>query len=1700
MPSGVFLSLDADAAVPARVRAAPRINGLVRVWFDRGALGAASITGVQARNAATLDRWTDVLEAGEGSTVSRAQIDERGKAHGMYVDAPGRRDLLDPADDRILPIDNDHRVVDARRATGVRVIPEIHIVDRIAGLIRPHIVPGDDPFPGQLRFHGAIAYLGLPAEVVSRRHAGVGAVPESPAGMAAADGYADLLSHLGSLPVGSRTTVETVPLDGMRTDRFLVINDPDGLSVLQDAGGTIGAARMPRAFSALRYATSPRAGFDRAVAWAGDRTRPVRSTVEIARGNGVIVRTRPGHPTAAGHTLPAVEVVADPAATRRGEPASDRSTMLRTVRDVLIRLAGAHPGTSLTELLDGLPMAVTEAGRRLEVADGSGGGNAYALIEAEVAFSSLPAVLGGLRDQVTSTTEASGQRPDRRSVLEDGLRFGRSMGTMYAAAANTAGTEAKGTVEGYLSLVYTHAAAAWLTAIAALRHDLPAEQSAPAEYLIAVSAPAFGDYLEAMPERPLAFLRNNHDLITRRLQLAFVADNPALQGLLADHGLLGEDPATGDVTVGLTGLPLPGKPAIGHYVSNALLKPGELRRRGIPLIGRDYLDRTGAAGVATGARGLRALLRLRAYLPPASSDVHRAANDLLDTMRGYYTALDQPSDVAAARREPLLAPLWRLGHSDQVMSRVLADGRGKPFATVYPLDPRHERELIRQAAGLRDFQVYTRLGEKGRRKGRPVVRAVPWAGRRVYFVLGLTDSSGNHLVRIDGRGAVRLDGAGIAADLHRQGADDGGIPEGTEDLVVVSDRAARFDPDTESSFAAALADKLHDLAGLDLRVIGSSGTVSTAPGVRATGETVARLTLGGKFAFVTPRADSDRLRHSTRLRFADAAPQERVFPTTSALAGLVEDLGLASGPHLFLLSTAATGGFADTAVPPLPGTLVEQLVVRLGQQYPESRVQLIGPDPHGDFRGQHPAAFVLADALQAEGYARLRPQDRDRLLTELGSAGATLIGATRDIASAPTGSGLRTLWLGGAVEPDGPVGPGPAQSQRLDLPVDWAGHRDVVASAVRDLPGSADALRSALGKWRDSVAGYRARLQPPQSQLDRHPGLVDDVREWRRHLAGEFEYRLDEEIVALERHRGRMSARWPAFREHIDYYLTQLSRLSPVEVFGLLRRAVDNDAAFGAAVVPERVKSVELFPPGKDVESPDTVGTPVRPNPVLTSLADLTAEHFTDRPGATWQFIVTPGNALPRFGTETVSKVFTDAQATWLSDFRLGAARRAIVAELRGEARPAELYQARDAAPEDQVPLTSQQINDLAATLSFDELVDDLRTSRPDPDETRRILELPEVRRVLRTRAETRREYDGLGHPTIGGAFIGAGEYVSQRLQVGGEVRYDAEYGVLVFNDMSGRSMSPKVRPTEAEKFKVWVSNVARMVEAQTGLPWEIGLSKQAAKAAIKRNPRDVEALAQVSIVKSALPDRGAVARLRAESDRLHDRVAAALARLPGSPATAEAARAWQESLNELARTDGSTVGAAERAVAAYATAVRKLADATGPGAARVLPDPAFFFPQPRFDVASGWWIGTKPPPDRVRSAPARAGDRPVVEVRFRDKPDPEDFALIRMTLLNQPIDALLAAVYRPSEADLAGLDPKAVADELGLPLDIAEAQLPDRLRTRLPAAARVARRTRTTGRLPEPPALPAGGAGRPPRHAAPRLRAGQCAVTPCRR
>ncbi|MEU7841625.1 hypothetical protein AB0B39_11675 [Micromonospora sp. NPDC049114] len=250
VPSGLHLGIDPTAEVPTRVLETPELPGIVQVHLGEGSLGATRIGDALAReHVGTLARMVQTLAPDVTRSVTRAGVDAW-TGVGLPVRLPGRTDLLDPADQYVLPVDAAGRTTDPLLATGVVVLPKQHLADTLTTAVRTGVGPVHPAMSGQLRFDGDVAWIGLPAAMVNPRHADLTEVrPTGDTGRVTS--LPALLTHLETLRPGERAVVDVTSAAGAPPQAYHVIAAADGLSVLRFSGGTATAAPLPRTFDAM---------------------------------------------------------------------------------------------------------------------------------------------------------------------------------------------------------------------------------------------------------------------------------------------------------------------------------------------------------------------------------------------------------------------------------------------------------------------------------------------------------------------------------------------------------------------------------------------------------------------------------------------------------------------------------------------------------------------------------------------------------------------------------------------------------------------------------------------------------------------------------------------------------------------------------------------------------------------------------------------------------------------------------------------------------------------------------------------------------------------------------------------------------------------------------------------------------------------------------------------------------------------------------------------------------------------------------------------------------------------------------------------------------------------------------------------------------------------------------------------------------
>jgi hypothetical protein len=259
VPSGLFLALDSTSGIPVGVRQAERIPGIVQVHFGNGALGALNVTAaLREQPGVATAHMVEILSDTQAASITWDALAERSAVHGIYIDVPNRPELLSLYPDRVLPIDANHRFTTAENARGVRVLPVKHLLPLPSGAVAPAAYA---MMPGQIRHAGTSTHVGLPAEVVNSRHPSrteiptLVELPELAEPRPAIDSHAKLIRELEELNVGEQRVLEVKGSETVRTSRYLVIREADGLSVLGERNGRIVAEPLPREFTSLRIGT-----------------------------------------------------------------------------------------------------------------------------------------------------------------------------------------------------------------------------------------------------------------------------------------------------------------------------------------------------------------------------------------------------------------------------------------------------------------------------------------------------------------------------------------------------------------------------------------------------------------------------------------------------------------------------------------------------------------------------------------------------------------------------------------------------------------------------------------------------------------------------------------------------------------------------------------------------------------------------------------------------------------------------------------------------------------------------------------------------------------------------------------------------------------------------------------------------------------------------------------------------------------------------------------------------------------------------------------------------------------------------------------------------------------------------------------------------------------------------------------------------
>ncbi|NYH41996.1 hypothetical protein HNR22_001723 [Micromonospora jinlongensis] len=212
LPSGFALQLgDTTAEVPVHVRDAPLIDGVVQVHLPEDAPGSMRVRHVLEREEPTTAARLSVSLAVERSrTISRDEALSVANQLGVYLDLPERVDLVDPADDRFLPITSDRGVTSSASATGVRVIPEKHLLGDLATAADTRTLNNYAAMRGQLRLTSNNVEIGVPRAVVDALPSRAAEPQAKLAAPVVVNGYAEVMSHLDGLAQGQQAKVTAI--------------------------------------------------------------------------------------------------------------------------------------------------------------------------------------------------------------------------------------------------------------------------------------------------------------------------------------------------------------------------------------------------------------------------------------------------------------------------------------------------------------------------------------------------------------------------------------------------------------------------------------------------------------------------------------------------------------------------------------------------------------------------------------------------------------------------------------------------------------------------------------------------------------------------------------------------------------------------------------------------------------------------------------------------------------------------------------------------------------------------------------------------------------------------------------------------------------------------------------------------------------------------------------------------------------------------------------------------------------------------------------------------------------------------------------------------------------------------------------------------------------------------------------------------
>ncbi|MET8464868.1 hypothetical protein [Micromonospora zamorensis] len=256
--SGIYLRLERTLTdVPPHVRGVQPIAGLVQAHMHQDALGAQSVrAALRLQGPPAVARLSVSLPPEFSRTISREAALSAVDHFGVYLDLPERSDLVDPADDRFLPINTQRSVTSSASATGVRLIPQAHLLADLTAAVDSQAASAYEPMRGQLRLAADTVEIGAPRAVAVALPPWAADPPSALGAPTAVKTYAELMSHLDGLAKWQQAKVTAIASG--RTHEVSVRMHPWGLEA---------SAPLPRRPDSISVSLPDPALSERELAW-----------------------------------------------------------------------------------------------------------------------------------------------------------------------------------------------------------------------------------------------------------------------------------------------------------------------------------------------------------------------------------------------------------------------------------------------------------------------------------------------------------------------------------------------------------------------------------------------------------------------------------------------------------------------------------------------------------------------------------------------------------------------------------------------------------------------------------------------------------------------------------------------------------------------------------------------------------------------------------------------------------------------------------------------------------------------------------------------------------------------------------------------------------------------------------------------------------------------------------------------------------------------------------------------------------------------------------------------------------------------------------------------------------------------------------------------------------------------------------------